>query len=49
MSHPAQHEYITQVKQTFPTYFSQTRAIEIGSLDINGSIRPYFENPVEYI
>lgn len=49
MSHPAQHEYIAQIKQTFPTYFSQTRVVEIGSLDINGSVRPYFDNPAEYI
>jgi SAM-dependent methyltransferase len=42
MAHPAQFEFIAAVKAAFPHFFEDARVVEIGSLDINGSVRPYF-------
>jgi SAM-dependent methyltransferase len=38
-----QGEFFQIVKRHLPQFFSGTRVIEMGSLDINGSARPYFE------
>ncbi len=48
MSHPAQQEFCQEVQQRFPNFFEQTRVLEIGSRDINGSVRDQFEN-CEYL
>lgn len=42
MSHPAQMEYVTKVKAKFPDYFGQRRVLEVGSLNINGTVRDFF-------
>lgn len=42
MSHPQQMDFIQSVKDKFPELFSNSRILEIGSLDINGSIRRFF-------
>jgi SAM-dependent methyltransferase len=49
MSHTAQQNYIAKIKNQFPAYFNQSQVIEIGSLDINGSIREHFEHTIQYI
>ena len=44
MSHWQQIGFIEEVKREFPRYFESTKVLEIGSLDINGSIRAFFSN-----
>ena len=44
MSHPAQMNFVSNVQKRFPDLFSNTNVLEIGSLDINGSIRTFFTN-----
>ena len=44
MSHPEQIEFIEIVRSRFPEFFQGARVLEIGSLDINGSIRSLFSN-----
>jgi hypothetical protein len=48
MSHHAQQLFVESVKTSFPEFFTKRRVLEIGSLDLNGSIRSYFSN-CEYI
>jgi SAM-dependent methyltransferase len=42
MAHPEQLEFVGMVKTAFPTFFKGARTLEIGSLDINGTIRQFF-------
>lgn len=42
MSHPEQLQFFQIVKSHFPDHFTGGRVLEIGSLDINGSIRKHF-------
>jgi SAM-dependent methyltransferase len=44
MAHKGQQDFIALVKREFQDYFSDRRVLEIGSLDINGSIRSLFNN-----
>jgi SAM-dependent methyltransferase len=43
MAHLQQHQFLKIVKQHLPNYFKNVKVVEIGSLDINGSIRGLFE------
>ena len=43
MSHPAQHDYIRYVKNKFPDQFLNKQVVEIGSLNINGTVRIFFD------
>jgi SAM-dependent methyltransferase len=43
MSHPSQLKFIELTKSLFPAMFANRKVLEIGSLDINGSVRGYFE------
>lgn len=42
MSHPQQREFVESVRRSFPSCFQGRRVLEIGSLDVNGSVRQYF-------
>lgn len=42
MSHPEQLQFVDQVRRIFPRHFDGARVLEIGSLDINGTIRSRF-------
>lgn len=42
MAHQQQFEYIQKLKQKFPDYFYNKKVLEVGSLNINGSIRVFF-------
>lgn len=44
MSHQSQIDFVARIKSKFPDYFKEKRVLEIGSLDINGSVRTFFEN-----
>lgn len=44
MAHPAQAEFISKVREFHPQAFSGVRVLEVGSLDINGSVRELFHN-----
>ena len=43
MSHKEQQEYVKSVKEIFEDNFINKKVLEVGSLDINGSVREYFE------
>ena len=43
MAHLEQFQFIATVKAAFPGFFSAARTLEIGSLDINGSVRRLFD------
>lgn len=49
MAHPEQREFFESVKSRFPQYFDNVEVIEIGSLDINGSVRDFYRNTPRYI
>ena len=44
MSHPEQMHYISKLKNKFPMFFENLKVLEIGSLNINGTIRVFFKN-----
>ena len=46
MSHQAQLDFVAIVRAMYPDYFIRKQVLEIGSLNINGSIRPFFEQCV---
>lgn len=43
MSHPAQIEFVAALQNKFPDFFIRKNVLEIGSLNINGSIRQFFQ------
>lgn len=43
MAHIEQQEYFATIKKYLPRYFSNTKVLEIGSLNINGSCRTHFQ------
>jgi hypothetical protein len=47
--HDAVRRFIRQTKEKYPDLFEAKRVIDCGSMDINGSIRPFFESVEEYI
>jgi len=49
MAHQEQQLFVQAVKALFPSFFNGGRIVEIGSLDINGTVRGFFEEPAEYI
>lgn len=48
MSHKQQRNFLSLVKNKYPNYFIDNKVLEIGSLDINGSVRSNFTGG-EYI
>lgn len=44
MAHRQQQDFVASVKQKFSNFFKDQQVLEIGSLDINGSVRVFFEN-----
>ena len=46
--HQAVVEYLERVKERFPEHFANAKVLELGSLDVNGSPRPFFSD-CEYL
>lgn len=44
MAHPAQMNFIRSLSMSFPDHFKGRKVLEIGSLDINGSVRAFFKD-----
>lgn len=44
MSHQQQLDFVAKIKQNFPEKFTNAKVLEVGSLDINGSIRSFFKD-----
>lgn len=42
MAHQAQRDFVQKVKDRFGKYFSNQSVLEIGSLNINGTLRDFF-------
>ena len=42
MAHPEQRNYISNLKNRYSNYFSNKKVLEVGSLDINGTVRDFF-------
>lgn len=48
MSHVDQLQFFRIARSHFPEFFTGTRVLEVGSLDINGSVRSFF-SPEDYV
>lgn len=44
MAHEQQNRFIKRVRHLWPDHFHDVRVLEIGSLDINGSVRQFWTN-----
>ena len=44
MAHPEQAEFFSRVRTSYPAAFDRVNVLEVGSLDINGSVRELFKN-----
>lgn len=49
MAHSEQQGFVGQTKCRYPDYFRGTSVLEVGSRNINGSVRAFFDNPSRYI
>jgi len=49
MAHNEQRVFIERVKSFLPEYFINTHVLEVGSLNINGTVRDFFEFSKEYV
>ena len=49
MAHNAQRAFFELVKGTLPQHFHGTKVVEMGSLDINGTVRDFFTEPAQYV
>ena len=41
MAHLQQSEYVKSLKKIYPHFFNRKKVLEVGSLNINGSIRDF--------
>jgi GT2 family glycosyltransferase len=44
MAHSEQRVFIEEIKNKFPDFFQNKKVLEVGSLDINGTVRDFFSN-----
>jgi len=44
MAYTEQLDYVENVKKKMPEYFRNQKVLEVGSLNINGSVRPFFQD-----
>jgi SAM-dependent methyltransferase len=48
MAHQEQRDYFTKLTQLHPQFFTDVSVLEVGSLNINGTVRDFF-NATEYL
>lgn len=48
MSHQNQRDFVRTVSNSLPSFFSEVKVLEVGSLNINGTVRDFFSN-CEYL
>lgn len=48
MAHADQFEFVKLIKRTLPAFFEGSSVLEIGSSDINGSVRSFFSGAKSY-
>jgi SAM-dependent methyltransferase len=49
MAHDAQRQFLGTLVQQMPHVFAGTSVLEIGSLNINGTVRDFFHDSTEYV
>lgn len=49
MAHTEQQFFIFQTRRRFPLHFKGGTVLEVGSYNVNGSVREYFEEPALYV
>jgi len=49
MAHDAQRVFVEAVRERYPEHFTNAKVVEIGSLDINGTVRDFFTDPDYYV
>ena len=49
MAHRQQQLFFEKVRGNFPKYFKDVKALDIGSLDVNGSLKYLFSYPYYYV
>lgn len=49
MSHIQQRDFIQKTKDHFPEFFDACKVLEVGSLNINGTVRDFFSNNRSYL
>lgn len=42
MAHKEQKEFFDSVREKYPQYFKEVKVIDLGSLDVNGSLKELF-------
>jgi SAM-dependent methyltransferase len=42
MAHQEQSDFVNKVKEMFPSYFTNRKVLEVGSYNVNGSVRSFF-------
>lgn len=48
MAHPEQRHFVSHVKNIWNHFFRGTKVLDVGSLNINGTLRDFFEENVDY-
>jgi SAM-dependent methyltransferase len=49
MAHALQQDFFARVKRAYPQFFRDVRVLDIGSLDLNGNIKHFFDFPYYYV
>lgn len=49
MAHQQQRDFFLQMRERFPDAFDNVEVLEVGSLDINGTVRDFFSDVTRYV